>query len=292
MKLNISFKAFAKTMRGEQALKWQNNYRDFKDVYSGIGCCDGTFSLQGKPDSKPYQVPPRCVAYVLWKPFKEELEWLKQQDIITPPGVGETAESCYSFVLVLKPNKKVKLCLDPVRLNQALLWLVHRRFTLNDIFSKLNNVKYLSLIDANSRYQNLKLDKRSSYLTVFTCQFGRYRCKGLPVGAAPAGDMFQWNTDKIFKDLPNVFSIADDILDLVYNRNGKDHNDTLWKALQICWQVKLKLNKDKCHFKYTSVPFLERWYLGMEWDLTHKNWKHLQRCHLLRHKRNFKHFLE
>ena len=47
------------------------------NVFNGIGCLEGTFSLQPKPDSKPYQVPLRCVAYVLEKPFKEELEWLQ-----------------------------------------------------------------------------------------------------------------------------------------------------------------------------------------------------------------------
>ena len=32
--------------------------KDFDDVFSGIVCYDGTFSLQIKPDSKLYQVPP------------------------------------------------------------------------------------------------------------------------------------------------------------------------------------------------------------------------------------------
>ena len=47
--------------------------RDFEDVFSEIGCFDGVFSLQVKPHSKPYQANPRCIAYVLQNPFKEEL---------------------------------------------------------------------------------------------------------------------------------------------------------------------------------------------------------------------------
>ena len=43
----------------------QQLQRDFKDVFNGIGCFGGTFSLQLKPDSKPYQAPLRCMAYVL-----------------------------------------------------------------------------------------------------------------------------------------------------------------------------------------------------------------------------------
>ena len=51
----------------------QSIHSRFGDIFNGIGCFKGTFSLQLKPDSKPYQVPPRHVAYVLQEPFKEEL---------------------------------------------------------------------------------------------------------------------------------------------------------------------------------------------------------------------------
>ena len=73
---------------------------------------------------------------------------------------------------------------------------VHRGPPLNDIFPKLNKVKYLSIIDASSGYQNLTLDETSSYLTTFTCQFGRFKI--LPFGAAPTGDMFQRKIDEIY----------------------------------------------------------------------------------------------
>ena len=41
----------------------QQLQRDFKDVLPGTGCFDGTFSLQVKQDSKPYQASSRCMAY-------------------------------------------------------------------------------------------------------------------------------------------------------------------------------------------------------------------------------------
>ena len=130
--------------------------------------------------------------------LKKELEKLQQQDIITPLGVDERAEWCNSFVLVLKPNGKVRLSLDPVRLNHALTGPVHRGPVLNDIFPKLNDAKYLSLIDVSSGYHKLTLDETSSYLTINACQFGRYRCKRLLFGAAPTGDMFQRKINGIF----------------------------------------------------------------------------------------------
>ena len=50
----------------------------------------------------------------------------------------------------------------------------------------------------------------------------------------PQGDMFQQKIDKIFKDQPNVFGIADDNLFVGYDNDGKDHDYTLQKVLQIC----------------------------------------------------------
>ena len=114
------------------------------------------------------------MAYVLQKLFKEELEWLQKMDIITPLGVDKTAEWCSSFVLVPKANGNVRLCLDLARLNQALIRPIHRGPKVNDILPKLNNVQYMSIIDTGSGYHNLQLDTKSSYLTTFTCPFGRY----------------------------------------------------------------------------------------------------------------------
>ena len=86
----------------------------FGNVFNGIGCFEGTFYLQLKLDSRPYQVPPRHIAYALQKLFKEELQHLQELDIIVPLGVDKMAEWCNSFVLVPKANGKVQLCLDPV----------------------------------------------------------------------------------------------------------------------------------------------------------------------------------
>ena len=168
----------------------QQLQKDFSDVFNGIGCFDGTSSLQVKPESKPYQVPLTHVVYALQKPLRKKLERLQQQDIIAPLGVDETAEWWNSFMLIPTPNGKVRLCLAPVRLNQVLIRLVHRKPTFNYTFPKLDNVKYLSLIDVSLGYHKLKLDERSPYLTTFACQFDSFRYKRLLFGAAPIGDMF------------------------------------------------------------------------------------------------------
>ena len=52
----------------ETALKIDNEYRD---LFTGLGCLEGTISLQVKDVAKPYEPLPRCVAYALQEPFKK-----------------------------------------------------------------------------------------------------------------------------------------------------------------------------------------------------------------------------
>ena len=88
------------------------------------------------------------------------------------------------------------LFLNPSKLNKALIKPMHRKPTLNDIFIKLTNVFYMTIADTNSGYHNLILDKKSSYLTTFSYQCGRYRFTRLHFGVVPMGHMFQQESIK------------------------------------------------------------------------------------------------
>ena len=94
--------------------------------------------------------------------------------MIVPLGLDETSKCCNVFVLEPKANGKGRLFIDPARLNKALIRPVHRGPMLNHILPRLAGVKYLMLGDVSSGYHNLKLDDKSSYLTAFSCLFGRY----------------------------------------------------------------------------------------------------------------------
>ena len=117
----------------------------------------------------------------------------------------------------------MKSCHDPARLNKAQIKPMHRGQILNDILLRLAGIKYITLIDASSDYHNLKLNERSSCLTMFSCPFGRHRYIRLPFGATVEGDMFQKNIDELFSSMPNLFGIADDILPAGFDEQGKDH---------------------------------------------------------------------
>ena len=88
-------------------------------------------------------------------------------------------------------------------------------------------------------------------------------------GAVPVSNMFQHKIDKIFNNMLNVFGIADDILVIGYDKNGADHDEAVYSVLGQCQDVNLKLNKEKCHFRCTSIPFFGKVVLreGVQPDL-------------------------
>ena len=160
--------------------------------------------------------------YGLQKPFKMELDKLKnkQTNIIILLCLDKTSEWDNSFVLVLTSNRKARICINLARFNEALARPLHRGYTINDKFPKLTFTHYLTFTDASSGHHNLKLDKKSSYLTTYAGQFSRYRYARLSFCTSPAGDMFKRKIDEILKDLLDAFGIADNILIVGCVRDG------------------------------------------------------------------------
>ena len=74
------------------------------------------------------------------------VERLQEQQLLAPLGVDEIAERCNTIVKVHKPNDTVCLCLDLMRLNQALIRPVHRGPTISVILQfvidDLNRCKF------------------------------------------------------------------------------------------------------------------------------------------------------
>ena len=126
----------------------------------------------------------------------------------------------------------------------------------------------------------------------FLCQFCKYTYKRLLLGTTPAGNMFQRKIDEIFKELPSVFGIADNILIEGCDNNGKEHDRTLCWALQIQRNKIQKLNWDICYFRCTSVPIFTRLFLDKVRDQIQDSWWHSQACYLLCQKRICRHSWE
>ena len=110
-------------------------------------------------------------------------------------------------------------------LNQALIWSVHRGTTVN-LLTRLTHTGYVTLIKASLGYYNFKLDKKSSYLIMFSYQISRHKYARLPFSTVPAGTCSS-KTDEILMDLSSVFGIENDIYFVWYEVHGYSHDTEL-----------------------------------------------------------------
>ena len=121
--------------------------------------------------------------------------------------------------------------------------------TVEEILPHLSNAKVLSILDAKDGFWQVKLDEESSYLTTFWTPCGRYHWLRMPFRISTAPEEFQRRQHELFKGLPGVTVIADDILvygssDTVENATA-DHDQNLIGVLERARNCNLKTNKQK-----------------------------------------------
>ena len=71
---------------------------------------------------------------------KKELEYMVDLNIITP--VTEPTDWVISLVVVEKPNRSLRICLDPRDLNQAIKRQHYKLPTTEDILSQMTGAKF------------------------------------------------------------------------------------------------------------------------------------------------------
>ena len=81
----------------------------------------------------------------------------------------------------------------------------------------------------------------------------RYRFKGLPFGVNVSQDVFQHKLDEVFKNIPNVGGIADDIL--IVGNTPQEHDQAFINMLEASRNNNVSLNSEKLQFKQPKIGF-------------------------------------
>ena len=116
-----------------------------------------------------------------------------------------------------------------------------------------NGKSYFSVVDTTKGYWHVELDHESSLMCTFNTPFGRYRFKRLPFGINVSQDIFQRKLDDIYKKIPNVTGIADDII--VFGSTEEEHDQAFVNMLEATRANNVSLNSEKLQFKQQSVNF-------------------------------------
>ena len=175
---------------------------EYSDVFRGLGCLPGEYSIQCDTDVRPVIHPPRKASVAIRKAIKEELDRLVKEGVVE--SVTQPTPWVSSMVAVRKKNNKVRICIDPRDLNQAIKRAYFPLSTIEGVATRLTGAKVFSVLDARTRFWQVKLDTRSSYLTTFNTPFGRYRWMRMSFGITSAPEVKKQRMQEITEGLKGV----------------------------------------------------------------------------------------
>ena len=159
-----------------------------------------------------------------------------------------------NIVIVEKSNGSIRVCLDPKQLNKAIKRHYYQLPTPEEIFSQMAESKYFTKLDASSGYWQMKIDKKSSDLLVFNIPFGRYKFLHFPFGIHSASEIFQSELSQLIEGIEVTANVQDDIIINVPTRDL--HDEQVRLVLTRIRESGLKLNKQKCKFRASQLPYL------------------------------------
>ena len=223
----------------------------YPDRFEGIGRFPGTYHITLRENTTPVVHPPRKCPIALRPLVRDKLNEWEQEEIITP--VEEPTDWVSSLTYSMKPNGKLRLCLNPKDLNLVIKRDHYKTPTVEEITHRLAGSTRFTKLDGTSSYLCIVLDYESSLLTTFNTPWGRYRFVRLPFGLACSQDIFQRMMDQIIERCEGIIGIADDIV--VYGKDDAEHNRRLHNLMWFVREHGLVFNRDKCEVKATSVTF-------------------------------------
>ena len=144
-----------------------------------------------------------------------------------------------------KPNGDLRLCLDPMDLNEYIrrehCHLPHR----SEILSEMADARYFAKMDAPQGFYQIQLDEESTQLCTVATPFGRYSFKRLPYGINCAPEIFHAKIQQLFESETGVKVFMDDIV--VWGRTREEHGARLKRALATIRLSGLKLNEKSAY---------------------------------------------
>ena len=159
-----------------QSPDWIVNNPKYKHLFQGIGRfkCD-LVQIKLTQNATPVQKPPRRVPLALKDQFKQELDNMVSQGILSKlDDVNVNApEWLNSFVVVKKPNGKLRICLDPTDLNPFIVRPVCNARTMDEI-ALLKDAVHFAVFDSTKGFFHVPLDEASKMLTAMLTPAGIY----------------------------------------------------------------------------------------------------------------------
>ena len=157
-----------------------------------------------------------------------------------------------SMVVVPKPNGKVRICIDSRDLNKAVLRGHYPMKSIEDILLEIPEAKVFSktwMLFPDTGKLNFV-----QKLCTFNTPLGRCSFTRLSYGLKSAGEVYQRSVSNMVHDIEGCEAIVDDIL--IWGKDIEEHDKRLKQVLDRIREHNMKLNRDKCEFRKSSISYV------------------------------------
>ena len=115
---------------------------NYADVFHGLGCVKGiTHHIKLDKNAQPVVHPPCRVPVTLRSRVKDELDRMVVLGVAE--RVREPSDWVNSMVTVIKPTRKLRICIGPRDLNKAIKWEHFPTRTVKEVVARMPNAKGL-----------------------------------------------------------------------------------------------------------------------------------------------------
>nr|XP_050038499.1 uncharacterized protein K02A2.6-like [Dermacentor andersoni] len=248
----FGFIARVRSVSQEEGMDKQRIIEEFPALFRGLGCTRRQYRISLKDDARPIALPSRRVPRALKEPLRQELDRMEAEGIII--RMQDPTDWVSPLVIVTKKNGRLRVCMDPRRVNEGIRREHYELPQREDIEAELAGAKYFSKLDANRGFYQIPLDDYTSCICTFSTPFSRYRFLRLPFGLSSAPEVFQKAMSDALDNLPGVRVYIDDIL--VWGATREEHDARLKAALRAIETAGSTLNPEKCVVAADKIKFL------------------------------------
>ena len=149
-------------------------------MFQGLGRLKDSYSIAIDESVRSMVHAPRRVPVPVRGKVRKKLDEPESDGVLTP--VTEATDWVSSMVIVQKSSGQTRICINPKDLNTEIRCQYYPMPTIEEVSTRLKNVRLFTVLDAKNGFWQIPLDEKSSMLTCFNTPYCRYRWLRMPFG--------------------------------------------------------------------------------------------------------------
>ncbi|GAU47643.1 hypothetical protein TSUD_238620 [Trifolium subterraneum] len=207
-------------------------------------------------------IDPRASAVVQRRrkqsPEKAEAARKAVKDLLETNFIAEAQYTTWlsNVVLVKKSNEKWRMCVDYTDLNRACPKDAYPLPNIDKLVDNSSGFKLLSIMDAYSGYNQIKMAEIDKKKTAFMTETGNYYYNVMTFGLKNAGATYQRMMNKVFhNEIGDMLEVYMDDM-IVKSEEEIDHTVHLKRVFDQARNFNMRFNSEKCTFGVKAGKFL------------------------------------